>query len=384
MTSGEVPDRLKPLLEGGAARPLREGIARGALPLSPYELCTALAILSLKDPEEGIRNTARATFAQLPPHLLEPLLKDPLPSVVFEALYQFYPLSSKHRELLYQNPSVPDSLYLRWVEKESEPQLLEMVARNHARLLRSVELVSLLLEHPSLGPALKSMVEEFFSRAYAGKILIQQGLKTPEEVRADLMEEGLAEDDMREVLSAAESAIEEDLSQAPDVPEELYEERDMSEEEMEEMIAEFASATEEKETRTGNIRKLISKLSVAEKIKLALLGGKEARMLLILDGNKVVSSLVLKNPRITEQEIKAIASSRAVRDDLLRSIARNKKFMKSYMVKLALVENPKTPPSISLPLLNHLRENDLKRLAKSRSISNAVQQQARRMVARKE
>jgi hypothetical protein len=292
-------------------------------------------------------------------------------------------LEKRHRELLYQNPEVPDPLYLRLVEREADSSLLEMVARNHTRLLRSPELASLLLEHPSLGPALKSMVEEFFSRAYAGKVLLKQGLKSEEEIREELGEE-LPPEEVEEVVQEVVASEAEEGLLSSEVPQELLIEREMSDEELEEMMLEFAGEKEEKEARTGNLRKVISKLPVSEKIKLALMGGKEARMLLVLDGNKVVSSLVLRNPRITEQEVKAVASSRAVRDDLLRSISRNKKFMKSYQVKLALVENPKTPPSISLPLLGQLRENDLKRLAKSRSVSSAVQQQARRMVARKQ
>jgi hypothetical protein len=227
------------------------------------------------------------------------------------------------------------------------------------------------------------MVEEFFSRAYAGKVLLKRGLKTPEEVREELGEE-LPPEEVEEVVHQAMTAPDEEGILSSEIPNELLEEKEMSDEELEEMVLEFAGEKEEKGARTGNLRKIISKLPVSEKIKLALMGGKEARMLLVFDGNKVVSSLVLRNPRITEQEVKAIASSRAVRDDLLRSIARNKKFMKSYQVKLALVENPKTPPSISLSLLSQLRENDLKRLAKSRSVSSAVQQQAKRMVARKE
>lgn len=383
MSSAGISERLKPLFEGKAPLPLRQALARGAVPLSPLELLSALSYLALQDPEESLNNTARETLANLPSHFIEPLLLNPLLPLVFEALFQFYPLEKRHRELLYQNPEVPDPLYLRLVEREADSSLLEMVARNHTRLLRSPELASLLLEHPSLGPALKSMVEEFFSRAYAGKVLLKQGLKSEEEIREELGEE-LPPEEVEEVVQEVVASEAEEGLLSSEVPQELLIEREMSDEELEEMMLEFAGEKEEKEARTGNLRKVISKLPVSEKIKLALMGGKEARMLLVLDGNKVVSSLVLRNPRITEQEVKAVASSRAVRDDLLRSISRNKKFMKSYQVKLALVENPKTPPSISLPLLGQLRENDLKRLAKSRSVSSAVQQQARRMVARKQ
>jgi hypothetical protein len=121
-------------------------------------------------------------------------------------------------------------------------------------------------------------------------------------------------------------------------------------------------------------------MGVAEKIKLALMGNKEAREILVRDPNKLVSVAVVKSPKIQESEIESIAKSRSVGEDVLREISRNKSWMKSYKVKLNLVSNAKTPLPMAMKLLTQVRDYDLKKLAKSKEISSVVANQAKRMV----
>ncbi|HHL40231.1 MAG TPA: HEAT repeat domain-containing protein [Deltaproteobacteria bacterium] len=132
-----------------------------------------------------------------------------------------------------------------------------------------------------------------------------------------------------------------------------------------------------------NVYKLVGSLSMAEKIKLAMTGNKEARELLIKDSNKMVALSVLKNPRITDQEILRVASDKSASDDVLRAIARTKEWLKSYPIKHALVLNPKTPPHIAMKLVDHLYEKDLAKLAKSRNVPGIVAATARRRLEAK-
>jgi hypothetical protein len=127
----------------------------------------------------------------------------------------------------------------------------------------------------------------------------------------------------------------------------------------------------------------ILEMGVAEKIKLALLGSKEARGILVRDSNKMVAVSVVKSPKILDSEIEAIAKSRAVHEDVLRQIAGAKEWMKSYSVKLNLCSNSKTPVPIAMKLLPHLREYDLRKLAKSKDVSSGIATQARRLAEAK-
>ncbi len=127
----------------------------------------------------------------------------------------------------------------------------------------------------------------------------------------------------------------------------------------------------------------ILNMGVAEKIKLALMGNKEARDILVRDPNKLVSVAVVKSPKIQESEIESIAKSKSVGEDVLREIFRHKAWMKSYKVKLNMVSNSKTPLPLAMKLLTQIRDYDLKKLSKSKEISSVVANQAKRMMEAK-
>lgn len=385
MATPKLPDLAERILKGEAPEKLRRGLASGAVPAPPADLVSALAVLIGKEKDPEIREKATKTLQDLPPGVRSAAIEAELPAPIYRVLWQFLDLDESERKQLALNPTVPDDVITRLVEAESEGNVLEIVAENQQRMLRHVELVEALLDNPSLGPAAKSRVEEFFGRAYAGKVMLQSGMATKEELR----DRDDWDDELEDVV---ENAAREEGPDEEELPEEYLaedEEEILDEEEAQELIEEAArtseelDAAEDEEGHSGNLRQALVKMSVPQKIKLALMGGKQARSLLVMDANKVVSSLVLKNPRLTEKEAEAMAGSKSVRDDILRGIARDRRLMKSYSIKKALAENPKTPPQIAMKMLAHLRNNDLKRLARSRNVGNAIQQQAKRMLNRK-
>jgi hypothetical protein len=78
--------------------------------------------------------------------------------------------------------------------------------------------------------------------------------------------------------------------------------------------------------------------------------------------------------------VESIANSRQVSDEVLRQIAGTKEFMRSYAVKLNLVNNAKTPVPITMRLLPQIREMDLRKVAKSKSVPQAIATMARRFL----
>ena len=122
---------------------------------------------------------------------------------------------------------------------------------------------------------------------------------------------------------------------------------------------------------SDSIRSLFQKIqtmSVSEKLDLARKASKEARSILIRDSNKLIQLAVVNSPKITESEILAIASNRQVNDDVLKEIAMNKEWLRNYQIRLALVNNPKTPLSIAMAQVTYLNRRDLSLLAKSRGV----------------
>ncbi len=124
-------------------------------------------------------------------------------------------------------------------------------------------------------------------------------------------------------------------------------------------------------------------MTVAERIKLALRGNREVRMILIRDSNRMIRRFVLQNPRVGDEEIIAIAKNRSADDELLRIIADSRDWTKNYQVRLSLVSNPKTPLVASLRFLGGLHERDVRLLAKSKNVSATVSNAAKRIVIQK-
>lgn len=127
----------------------------------------------------------------------------------------------------------------------------------------------------------------------------------------------------------------------------------------------------------------VRKLPVAARVKLALTGNKEARQILARDGVKLVQGCVLRNPRFTLEEALAMAKNRSLAGELLKVIGEEKDWVRNYSVRLALVQNPKTPLQTGLGLLHGIHDRDMRLIAKSRNVSSVLQAQAKRNLLRK-
>ena len=124
-------------------------------------------------------------------------------------------------------------------------------------------------------------------------------------------------------------------------------------------------------------------LPVSEKIKLAETGSRELRALLLKDGNSEVQDAVINNSRITEVEIVAFARSAKISSSLLSKIAANRDWLKNYQLRLALVNNPKTPLPLALKLITTLRDSDLTNLVKSKVLPEEVVVAAEKTIAQR-
>ena len=125
----------------------------------------------------------------------------------------------------------------------------------------------------------------------------------------------------------------------------------------------------------------VMNMSVSEKVKLAALGSREARGLLIKDPNKLVVQAVINSPKLTDDEVVSYAANKNYSKEVSRLISARKDLIKNYNVKIALVNNAKTPVPVALRLLGHIRESDLKKISKSRNVSTVIARTATKMVS---
>ena len=125
---------------------------------------------------------------------------------------------------------------------------------------------------------------------------------------------------------------------------------------------------------------VLSSLPIVERMKLAMKGTRSQRAQLIRDSNKIVAAAVLSSPKLTETEVEAFAKMANVTEEVLRAIAMNRAWMKNYGVVSGLTRNPKTPPGISMQLVQRLNERDLKMLQTDRNVPEAVRLAARKFL----
>jgi len=139
---------------------------------------------------------------------------------------------------------------------------------------------------------------------------------------------------------------------------------------------EVEEAPADEETQSALQR--ISNMNVAMRIALAMRGNREERAILIRDPNRIVTAAVLSSPKMNDTEVAAIAKMQNVSEDVLRTIAKNRAWLKNYSVVLAVVKNPKTPVALSMNLMARLGEKDLKLLTTDRNVPDVLRMQARR------
>lgn len=151
-------------------------------------------------------------------------------------------------------------------------------------------------------------------------------------------------------------------------------------------VADEALAFQEEATGLAaegrSIQAQLREMSHADRIRLALSGGKAARAALIRNPQPVYHPYVVQNPRITPAELAAIAKNPNVAPDALRMIAGNAQHMADPGVRLAIVKNPKTDAQIAQKFLPRLSQAQLRQLARADDVRANIRSAALRLVNR--
>lgn len=134
------------------------------------------------------------------------------------------------------------------------------------------------------------------------------------------------------------------------------------------------------EQDTLSVSQQLAAMSVPEKVKAAMKGTREMRAILVRDPNRLVAGSVLSCPKLTEQEVESIARMANVSEDVLRTIAQTRGWVKNYGVALGLTRNPKTPLALSLTLLHRLNDRDVRAVSIDRNVPEPLRVAARKKV----
>jgi len=334
--------------EGAAPGSVMRRAARGELALPPEEAIEILMVLS-GDRELGAEAeqtlagweeaslSAVASNAATPPELLRYLLRNQSQRVAVMAA-------------LCENPALPLEELESVAARGGEEPLQGMLRSGRVR--GSSHLLELMMQNPS-AETLRPELAEWLAEAQDSEV---------EEVAANILahhaDELAIEDAQPFELVAAFEGEDDPLAQL------------LTRAKQGETVA------EPEEQEQLSLLQRIGRMKVGERIKLAVRGNREERMVLIRDRSKLVSLAVLASPKVNDSEMEAFAAMKNIQETVLRAIAANRKNIKSYGVVRTLVNNPKTPIDVALPLMSHLLVKDLRSLTMNKNVNETVRKVA--------
>jgi hypothetical protein len=364
LTFDVLPKPLWKHVDAKAPLPLRMMAAKGLVPaVAAPDLVTMLFILSY-DAEGEVAETATRTAAGLPDKIYGVALRaEGLGGPVLDWLADRFAANPSATELILLNPATADETMARLAPAVSQAHV-EIIRQNELRLLRHDGIIRALCQNPN---ALASTIDGACDFCVRNGLLL---LDVPQLVEAHKRVHGV---DPTVHAPAPEETAATLMAEYRD---------ELAVEKADEVV--LKAETAEEANRKLNMTQRVMKMSVSQKIKLATLGNREARTILLRDSNKLVSMAAVTSPRITDGEILGLANSRTVNADVLRYIYNNRDFTKTYAIKASLVKNPKVPLPTALKMMFTLQEKDIKELARDRNVPQTIQSQAKAFIMKKE
>ncbi len=327
-----IPAEVAKIMSKWGGHSVRLAAARGALPMSGPNLITVLFVFYHGEQKE-LKAEALSTLETLPAQ------------IILSALNQ----------------------------KELHPSIIDLIVRLR---YRDTVVMQAALIHRMIG--IKSLM--FLAEKSSGDVLDMishndEVMRKTDALRTAIIGNPSASKSMKIRLGWVEPVVEPEPIPAPKVPTEKEEDSGdgNSDEEFDEDVEEQSLSKYQE----------LQEMAVSEKIKMALTGDKEWRSLLIRESNKQVNTAVLKNPRITEGEVIAVVKNRSAPEELIRIVLLNRDWVKLIDVKKALIMHPRTPLQTAVRFMSFLSEKNIRELAKSREVGQAIINNAKRMLMNK-
>lgn len=364
-----LPAVARAVLEQSAPAAARQMAAKGVVPgLRPADALAVVALLGESD-DEPIAAAAKATLDDVPAVLLSGALSSSdLAPGLLALLAPKYARDAAAMVKMLAHKSMPLDTVAEVAALASEA-VAELVAVNEERLLAHPAIIEKLYMNQATRMSTADRVLELAVRHKLELSGIPAFKEAAAAIGQELVAEASPEPTPDDLLFAETDAIARQLAEAGTFEDTYALDEQTGEEVVERKFVPLYA-------RLGN-------MSVSQKIRRAMLGNSAERAILVRDSNKLVAAAAVRSPLIQENEVVRISSSRAVGDEVLRIIAMDREWTRSHEIKLNLVLNPRTPFLFASRLIAHLREHELKSIAKSKNVTGAVQKAARQQLERR-
>jgi len=384
------------LLNGTAPQQLRAAAAKGMLPL-PQDVMLEVLVALAEGSDAEVSQTASGTIASQDVGAIELLVRsDTVSPRVLSHLIGRTAMPGSLYEAVVTNGSTPADAIVSFARTTQAGSVLEFISLNQQLLIQNPPLIDALLANPHRTTEAERRVletkREFFEKERGAAQIASELRAQGKDAAAEFIENaefatdfsgsGLSAEDALFIASHIESSDKEtdDSWLGLEYIEEFYEETGAERKAAYEKILGELSAEggDELSARISTLNRVM-KMGVKDRMKLAMKGDREARNILIRDPNRLVCTAVANNPRITEQEVEAIATMKSVPEDILRQIASHRQWQRSYTIMHNLVRNPRTPIGNSMTIMNRMQARDLMALSKNKNVPEAVRRHAQRL-----
>ena len=383
------------IINGSAPQHARLAAASGLLPLAQSDLLEVLVALRHSEDAEIATAAAATLEAQNAEDLLIAAKTNETSPAVLGYIATRPGAAREICEGVVLNRNTPADAIARLASSTTDGSLLELIATNQQRLVNAPAIIEAILTNAARTPEAERRAREtrreFFEKERGARQIAEELRARGKTAAAEFFETAtlttvtgeLSVDDawlIAEHIEVSDADIDDSW-----LPAERYEE--LLVDNLEEVAANVNRVIEHERLETVGevppervslIRRLMF-MNVKDRLKLAMKGDREARSILIRDSNRVVAAAVIKNPRVTDQEVENIASMRQVSDEVLRLIALNRNWARQYPIIHNLARNPRTPVPTVVAKLPLIRTKDLLNLSQNRNVSEAVRNQAARL-----
>lgn len=398
LTYDELSPRLRQILPQDAPTAVKMAAANGFVPLGTQDLLTCFYYLA-NDEDANIKRTARNSLRDLPPDIIRTALQSGIHEKILHWFAHRRFEDATFHDFILLNRNTADETFAYLAELATNERTITLIAQNEDRFVRMPEILEALELNSNTPISVLNRARDFF--------LLQIGLPYTE-VLAQKRRAQMEQDTDAE--SGAAGVID-DVTQRPEtVSGEEYTadgfDSPIPADWRDELPPDFSLAQLQKEVFSRDddfaadllvdpeddiapqvresLQMKVNRLPVLDKLRLAMKGNIEARNILIKSPIRLVQECVLRNPKITVEEIVKLAKDKTQSEELIRVIAANRDWTRNYAVVHALCWNPKTPINMSGKMLGKLTVKDLGQIGKSKQVPGILTVQARKLAVEKQ
>jgi hypothetical protein len=359
ITIDVIPEQYRKMVGPDAPGRARSMVAAGLLPMPSEALVASLCFLT-EDSDTELSTKAKETLADLDQEILIGFASTSDSAPILHALTKASMKRQKVLEQILTNRNTDDHTFVD-IATNGKGRALGLISHNTVRIIRS----------PAIAKSLYFNVE-------APMIAVSTALEACVRNDVDISSLPGHKEIIESILGVAK-ATEEEIAEK-----EAESAEDIAEESFNEILREVGTENTQAVSATRVTYQMLQEMSVSQKVRLALVGNASLRAQLISDARSLVCMAVLKSPKLTDKEIAGFASNKSLSDQVIRSIASRRDWVKNRAVKAALVLNPKTPARYALSFLSFLSDKELKGIRKNKEVPSYVTQAAIALISKRE